>query len=643
MSSKWKRVVIFMVVLIITTLVMDLIRISKYEVLPMKPKEKLHMEHDQIYYDLVNGAEDIDWSGLDGTLEFINKQYDCSDFRLVSLLRILYEYEDQLPAETKSKIENTLFNFRFWWDAPGENSMCYWSENHQILFASAEYLVGQKYPDTKFGTSGLTGREHMTKAKKRAMDWLEMRWNYGFIEFNSGVYYKEDIGAMINIIDLAEDKEMVEKTKIILDMLFYDVAVQNINTMFVSVSGRAYTGNRKGGPGATLGGLTRYFWGDGKEINRGMMYGMMHTKNYTLPPVISEIAKDTGNVVIKQNNGLDLTELKIEGYYGSDNRSMMMQLGMESFTNPSIVRNTLSLMREHNMFSNEFVKDFKILDFTLIRLLHLEPTIVRIINPQSNGVAIQKGNTYTYKTKDYALYSVQKYHPGMFGDQHHVAGMNVNNSFSIFHSHPALEKDVKKQSPNYWVGYGHLPHVVQDLNVSLAIYNIPEKKGLMQDALLDYTHAYFPSEKFDSLRMEDNYAMGSQGETYFAFVTYNPLAFRDDTKDDIIQNGKQSFWITVAGSKNEDGPFDKFCKRIKGNKYSFDEEKLVLTYQSNNTEYELEFDGDFVLNGEVVNTEYPRYDSPYAKAEKKDKAITYEFNGKSLHLDFENMVRQFED
>jgi hypothetical protein len=295
------------------------------------------------------------------------------------------------------------------------------------------------------------------------------------------------------------------------------------------------------------------------------------------------------------------------------------------------------------MFTNEFVKDFKILDFTLIRLLHLEPTIMRIINPQSNGVAIQKGNTYTYKTKDYSLYSVQKYHPGMFGDQHHVAGMNVNNSFSIFHSHPALEKDVKKQSPNYWVGYGHLPHVAQDRNVSLAIYNIPEKKGLMQDALLDYTHAYFPSEKFDSLQMEDNYAMGSQGETYFAFVAYKPLTFRDDAKDDIIQNGKQTFWITEAGSENKDGSFDKFCKRIKANKYSFNEEKLVLTYQSNNTKYELEFDGDFVLNGEVINTEYSRYDSPYAKAEKKDKTITYNFNGKSLYLDFENMVREFED
>ena len=43
------------------------------------------------------------------------------------------------------------------------------------------------------------------------LDWFEMRWNYGFIEFYSGVYYKEDIGAIINLIDFAEDEEMVKR------------------------------------------------------------------------------------------------------------------------------------------------------------------------------------------------------------------------------------------------------------------------------------------------------------------------------------------------------------------------------------------------------------------------------------------------
>ena len=118
------------------------------------------------------------------------------------------------------------------------------------------------------------------------------------------------------------------------------------------------------------------------------MYEMILTKKYQLPPVLAEIAKDSSNVIIKQSNGLDISELKAEGYYGTDNRSMMMQWGMEAFTNPEVVRNSLEHIRNCNMFSNEFIGEFKIMDYSLLKWLHLEPIVVRTINPQSNGVAI---------------------------------------------------------------------------------------------------------------------------------------------------------------------------------------------------------------------------------------------------------------
>lgn len=638
---KLKHLLLLLLLFIISTVIIDVFRISKYEIIPMRPSKNIDCQQDQVYYDLVNDTLEIDWTRLDGTLQYIENEYDCSDFRLVNMVRILYEYGDRIPADYLSKIENVLFNFRYWWDEPGENSMCYWSENHQILFASAEYLIGQKYPDTVFVSSGLTGTQHMIKAKKRILDWLEMRWNYGFIEYNSGVYYKEDIGAMINLIDFAHNEEVVKKTEIIFDLLFFDVAMQNNNNYFVTASGRAYEGNRKGGPGANLGGLTNYFWGDGKQTGPGLMYGMMTSKWYKLPPAIKEIALDTSNVIIKQNNGLNISELKTEGYYGTDNRSMMMQWGMECFTNPEIVRNSLQHMRNCSMFSNQFIADFKMLDFTLLKWLHLEPVLVQLINPQSNGVAIQKANTYTYKTKDYSLYSVQNHQPGDYADQQHVSGMNVGNSFSVFHTHPATEAGIKHQSPNYWVGYGHFPHVAQEKNVSLAIYNIPKKKGLMEMALLDYTHAYFPSELFDTVVVSENYALGKKGDTYCAFITANPMNFRENTTDDLIQPGKQTFWVTEAGSAGEDGSFEEFRQRILSNKLTFDAENLELMYDSKGKNYKLKFAGEFVLDGKLVDTNYSRFDSPYSKAEKKDKTMQIQHNGKSLFLDFENMKREY--
>jgi hypothetical protein len=445
---------------------------------------------------------------------------------------------------------------------------------------------------------------------------------------------------MINLIDFA-DAEVSKKMQIIMDLLLYDVASQNVKNMFISVSGRAYEGNRKGGPNATLGGITNYYWGNGEKIGRGMLLGMGTTKIYQLPPVIREIGRDTNAVVIKQSNGLDIADLKKEGYFGSDDKSMMMQWGMEAFSNPEVIRNTLALVRRTGMFSNSFLTDLKMLDFTLLRVLHLEPLLIRMVNPQTNGVAIQKGNTYTFKTKDYSLYSVQNHHPGTYGDQQHVAGMNMGNAFAVFHTHPALEKEKKFQSPNYWVGYGHFPQVAQERNVSLAIYHTPAKKGWMEMSLLDYTHAWFPKEKFDTTIVSGNYALGKKGDAYCAFIGRNTLTFRDKSNDNLVQQGKQTFWITEAGSKSEDGSFESFCDRIQKNPLAFDSEKLVLNYQSKGKQFQLTFHGDFLVDGKLVDTDYPRFDTPYIRAGKKAETMTFHFNGKSLFLDFYNMKREF--
>lgn len=265
---------------------------------------------------------------------------------------------------------------------------------------------------------------------------------------------------------------------------------------------------------------------------------------------------------------------------------------------------------------------------------------MRIINPQANGVAIQRGNTYTYKTSDYSIYTAQNHHPGTYGDQQHIFGLNIKNHFSVYHSHPALEKHVIHQSPNYDVGYGHFPHAVQDKNVSLAIYNTPEKKGVMEIDLLDFTRAYFPREKFDTAFIEGNYVFGKKDETYCAFIGTHEFQYADKSVDDIIQAGKQVFWITEAGSQAEDGSFESFTQRIKNNELTFNAKNLELGYESKGKTYDLTFGADFYVDGKLIDTRYNRYESPYIKAKAKDKTMTFKWNGKSLFLDFENLKRE---
>ena len=163
----------------------------------------------------------------------------------------------------------------------------------------------------------------------------------------------------------------------------------------------------------------------------------------------------------------------------------------------------------------------------------------------------------------------------------------------------------------------------------------------MEEDLLDYTHAYFPADKFDTVFVHENYALGKKGNTYCAFITKNSLTFRKNTTNDLIQPGKKTFWITEAGSQKDDLSFDKFCQRILNNTVTFDSDNFKLTYQSKDKIYELQFGGDFYVNEKIVGLNYQRFDSPYCKAKRKPESISIEFNDKYLYLDFYNMKREF--
>jgi hypothetical protein len=638
---KKRYLALFIILVFIIIFISDLLSIRNNNVKKSLPQKEINSYVDDIYLELANDSAKINWQLLNNDLTYISEPYDVSDFHVSTLVRIINDYPGKVPPAVMNNIKNALLKFRYWMDEPGENGMCYWSENHQILFASSEYLIGQLYPNVIFPNSGLTGAQHMQKARKRILDWLEMRWKFGFTEFYSNVYYSEDILGLINLIDYSGDSNITKKAEIIMDLLLYDIASQKTGSMFVSVSGRAYERSRKGGDDISSKRITDYIWKNIRPVTSHLNFALMTSKKYHIPQVIREIGNDKLDAVIKQCNGLNISQLKTEGYFGSDDKSIMMQWAMEAFSNPEIIKNSLAYIRKNNMFSNEFLSPFKYFDFTVVRLLCLEPAISSIFNPQTNGAAIQQANTYTYRTRDYSLYSVQNYFPGNYANQVHVAGMNIDSSFSIFHSHPASPKYVSKPTPNYWVGYGRLPHVAQDSSISLSIYNLPEKKNALEAYMLNFTHAYFPKKKFDSVIIINKYAFGKKGNTFCALVGNSNLYYEKNSDDDLIQPGRKSFWIIEAGNKKSNGSFNNFVRRILNNKIRFDSDNLILTYSSNHKELKLKFCGDFAINGRKINTNYNRFDSPYVNAKFKPERVEFSFNKRHLLLDFNNCIREF--
>jgi endonuclease/exonuclease/phosphatase family metal-dependent hydrolase len=137
---------------------------------------------------------------------------------------------------------------------PGQD-MTYWSENHRLLFAAAEYLAGQFWPGDLFisqrrnrkeGPSGaprpgdMTGAQHVAHARPRVLRWLNERLRLGFSEWNAPGYYVEDIMPLLNLADFAVDPVIRTRAAMVMDLLVFDLAVHTQGGGFAGSAGRAY-------------------------------------------------------------------------------------------------------------------------------------------------------------------------------------------------------------------------------------------------------------------------------------------------------------------------------------------------------------------------------------------------------------------
>ena len=135
---------------------------------------------------------------------------------------------------------------------------------------------------------------------------------------------------------------------------------------------------------------------------------------------------------------------------------------------------------------------------------------------------------------------------------------------------------------------------------------------------------------------------GRYGDAFIALRAGGPVAFRaapgeEAGRHDLICRGAVTCWVCETGS-GENESFDGFVSRVSSNTFTF--ESGVLTYASRGTAYTLDGKGVLTAGGEVVPLGYKRFDSPYIEAERESRAMTFRFGGSSLHLDFDNGIRE---
>jgi len=584
---------------------------------------------------------------LYAALEYIDARKDCADFVMHAVLRLLLQFADRLDPALLDRARETVLGFKYWPSEAGQDSMCTWTENHQILFASAAYLAGQLYPDQVFPNSGQTGSEKMEEHRPRIERWLDLRFRTGFSEWLSNVYYDEDLTALVSLVDFCRDGEIRGRAAMVVDLLLFDVALNSFKGVFGSTHGRSYEAQKKWAAREDMADTQKLLFGRGQFSLEGSMSAvcLALSEGYRMPRVLYEIANDLDRAEMtnRQRLGIRLDEAERWGLGFDDIEHGMVYLTLEAYTHPRTITLFARMLDAFGWWDNEFFSPFK--DYRGLikgaRRLGLLPLVARILERDITRNTREEVHTYTYRTPDYLLSSAQDYRPGYGGDQQHVWQATLGPDAVCFTTHPARREG---PSPNYWTGSGTLPRVAQVENVVIAVYNVDTRPGLYVTNRLRFTHAWLPRDHFDEVIERDGWILARRGDGYLALRSQQPYHWQSEPGEDqgreVLAPGKQNIWICELGRRAVDGRFDRFVQRIAGAELSFGQ--LDVRYDSPSQGL-LEFGWRAPLqrNGvEVPLGGYPRYDNAYARVTFPALEIAIRHHDHRLELDWPTARRR---
>ena len=580
---------------------------------------------------------------IDRSLAKIDNREDTADFDFNSVMRVLYldRAHPTLPPALVERIKAAVLGFKYWYEEPGPDTMCWWSENHQVLFHTAELLAGQFFPDEVFRNSGMTGREHAAHALPLLHRWLDFRGRFGFSEWHSNVYFNEDIPPLVNLVDFAGDETIRLKASLALDLIAFDMASNYFQGRFATTHGRTYQDHL--GVGGKDGDSTQeaawILLGLGDYEDTGNFSGafLATSENYSPPAILEEIAAHAAPALEhRQRDSIMLAEGPAYGIGYEDHRDVLFWWGATGYVAPEVIAGTFQTIEDFNMWNGFIWKDIQFLRFLVGS--PLLTSLAEALEPVARGVALETVNTYTWRTPRFQLSGAQDCKPGMWGGQTHMWQATLDDRTQVFTTYPGGLPDDYMGGP--WTG-GFYPRVTLYRNVGVIQYRRPYAVPLLDDLLfVNYTHAFFPRAQFDEVVQRGNWTLGRKGESYVALWSEHPPAWSPENDYELIADARENVWIVELGDAGASGSFQEFEGRVTGASVAAGD---PVVYDSPSLgRVTVGWTGPMTVDGAEVDLgPYNRWDNPYCRQSFGENLTRITHGGRRLELDFETPARGY--
>jgi hypothetical protein len=505
---------------------------------------------------------------------------------LVGLLGMVYRFGDapDFPDAVRTPLERCLLDFPYWPPEPRGGSesrapsLSAITESQRILYHTFEILAGQLYPERTFTATGQTGQWHRERGERLALAWMRARGSGGFAAWDAPRCVENNLVALVHLIEFAECEGVWEMAGVLMDKIFFTLALNSYKGIFGSTHGRVHAPDVYGGLLDPTAGISRLMWGMGvfNHHIRGTI-SLACMEEYAFPRLFQVIAADLPEEMWSR-------ERQGEAY--------------RSETSP----NTSSEGRGATLLNGE------------------------------RGV-----DKVTYKTPDYMLCSAQDYRPGEWGSQQHIWQATLGPAAVVFVTHPACMGDHNAQRPNFWCGNRILPRVAQWKDVLIAVHNaLPAPEA----DWLGFTHAYFPAHAFDAYTLREDaeghlWAFAQKGEGYLALTAAQPMQLIEQgpyAYRELRSYGWPNVWLCHMGRAALDGDFDAFQAKVLALDVAF-EGPSVRCETLRGEQLAFGWEGPLLRDGEAEPiTGFKHYENPYCVADVGAESMDIRFGNQGLRL-----------
>ncbi len=468
----------------------------------------------------------IEWKNdidlLRNDIELIKKRVDCSDFLMCGLLRYIHEYG--LPEAVKAEAEDAILNYRYWMTMKGADGMCFWSENHSLMFWFSACDAGLLFPDKLFPRTGMTGSELHAYGEKRLDEWLDDVLEHGYEEFLSSTYMSVTLAALLNVIDYTRPEISAKAVKAA-DYILKMLSESTFKGSVIAPMGRVY---------------------------RGVLYPFRECVSAWINAIDEEVPSAYGEGW--------LAFLASSSYKFPDGLKALME---GDVCKKYSTGNALVSVEKNESYILTAVESPRHDGFKRWR------------NTVGDEGKDAEDNTFV-KSLNECFHGTSCFQPGVYGYQQHMWSAALSGSALIFANHPGTTSEDAELRPGYWNGNGVMPAITTGKGEISVIYSIPENHPV------PFTHLYLPAFRFAEVRTDGRWIFLREGEGYLALWASGELVPYDDimASSELRLYSRNSAYYVRAGKKSEES-FESFIARMKMLDVEFSEEKLELIVDGN--------------------------------------------------------------